>query len=261
MDTEEFFSWQSKLANHNTIYQAELWALYNAILWIHKNYLDGNFNILTDSKSSVLAIRKFHQRSQVVQLIQRLLKFLESSKINIHIAWTRAHVGTYGNERADSLAKDATLSLQSLNTVKIPISFLKSTFHENLINSWQNYWSTEETGRRTFSFLPEVSQQRIIFHNAIVAFLTNHGPFPAYKFRFHLGGAQTPNCICGTFGDADHYYFSCPLTKQWHLKPFPPGFSSAYYDKILKNKLLQNKFQSIYSWLFAQGDDLVATNL
>ncbi|GBO38688.1 hypothetical protein AVEN_75711-1 [Araneus ventricosus] len=93
--------WKGKLENFNTVFQAELMRLKEAIIRANK----GNkiTKIWTDSLLSVMAVLDPHTSHQLDRDIQSLL----AQNRNILVRWIKAHVGYQGNEEADTLAKKA----------------------------------------------------------------------------------------------------------------------------------------------------------
>ena len=61
----------------------------------------------SDSRAAIQAVCGSRVRSSTVHQCIEALQTL-STHTNVKIKWTRAHVGTAGNERADQLAKLAT---------------------------------------------------------------------------------------------------------------------------------------------------------
>ena len=105
--------WKSGLQSENSVFQAELLAIYKALKW----FSDSNFDICTintDSLSGLLALRDDSSTDYLVQKIQLTLKDLQKQVL---FRWVRGHAGTHGNEHADVLAKEAA---------QVPPSFLSS---------------------------------------------------------------------------------------------------------------------------------------
>ena len=71
----------------------------------------------------------------------------------ILIKWTKSHIGTIGNERADSLARSVSENDEYDKELLItyPISLIKRYFSNKIINDWQIYWQTSEKGRDTYN--------------------------------------------------------------------------------------------------------------
>lgn len=209
--------------------------------------------IATDSQSSIKAIAKFIQRNPKIQEIQQRLKTLAENQKFVQFQWVKAHIGIEGNERADQLAKEASRQSPSVNTLTPP-SWLKRLAHRQALREWQDEWDTDSTGRRTYSFFPKVSESSLVRNASQTALFTNHGPYRSYLYRFHLANSEL--CICGRYGDADHYCFECPLTKEWHLKKPNPSALVVWAKSIAGNQTLRSKASHIYNWLQAHGEEL-----
>ncbi|GBL89587.1 hypothetical protein AVEN_162348-1, partial [Araneus ventricosus] len=89
-------SWQGKLDNSNSVFQAEILAIKMAI---EATALHRPIKIWTDSLSSLMAILNPKSQDSMVREIQTLLL----SHKHIHLRWLKAHVGYLGNEFADQL--------------------------------------------------------------------------------------------------------------------------------------------------------------
>ncbi|XP_023237681.1 uncharacterized protein LOC111636630 [Centruroides sculpturatus] len=104
-----------------------------------------------------------------------------------------------GNERADALAKEATLQSEIAYN-KIPLSYIKKMLRQESIQEWQEEWSYSEKGRHTFWLLPNI-QERIHDLNwlpidhIMTQLLTNHCNTKEYLNR--IGKHQDISCECG----------------------------------------------------------------
>ena len=83
-------SW--KLPPYFSIFTAECYALYQALIWVNAQGEQRNFLLLTDSLSGVLAIQN-RIPDIAVYMIQLQLKKLMEKKQNITIAWIPGHKG------------------------------------------------------------------------------------------------------------------------------------------------------------------------
>jgi len=66
---------------------------------------------------------------------------LEKSEWKIEFSWVKAHLGIYGNELADRLAKEAARSKDTnIAFNKIPKSTLYYEVEEEAKQQWQSEW-------------------------------------------------------------------------------------------------------------------------
>ncbi|GBL86770.1 hypothetical protein AVEN_96011-1 [Araneus ventricosus] len=55
--------------------------------------------------------------------------------------------------------------------------------------------------------------------------------------------SDSPHCICGMLGDADHYIFSCSLTKEFHLTKPADEHKKAWFNNLLTNRQAVTKME------------------
>ncbi|GBN48076.1 hypothetical protein AVEN_198587-1 [Araneus ventricosus] len=84
---------------------AEVIAIQQAVQYVRANDL-GQVNIISDSRSALMALSAVEEARDIINNIKEDIK---EYKGKITLTWIRAHVGNFGNERADQLAKGATL--------------------------------------------------------------------------------------------------------------------------------------------------------
>ncbi|XP_035211344.1 uncharacterized protein LOC118185576 [Stegodyphus dumicola] len=137
----EVQTWKCHMSPHNSVFQAEALALLKAIEWAQTTTAE-DFTIYTDSLSVLYAINDPRHTSPLVSQIQETLR--NTSPVQkIEISWVKAHVGAQGNERADTLAKEAA---QDRDAVQIdpplPKSLLKRQTWQSALSQWQQEWNT-----------------------------------------------------------------------------------------------------------------------
>ncbi|GBM96072.1 hypothetical protein AVEN_111462-1 [Araneus ventricosus] len=101
-DPDHIGDFQFRLDNHCSVFQAELSAIKQALLWKQVHRPSTNCHLFTDSMSSLKALQRFKPSNNLVEEIQGLI----DGTISFH--WVKAHIGVAGNEVADKAAKEAT---------------------------------------------------------------------------------------------------------------------------------------------------------
>ena len=117
----------------------------------------------------------------------------------LYIKWVKAHVGIYGNERADKLAKQVLENTYDCE-LNIPylITYLKKHISENIDKEWQEYWDNSEKGRDTYRII-KVDRNYLCKNQVSLYFLTGHGSFPSYLFK--IKKKDDDLCICGSIAN------------------------------------------------------------
>ena len=117
LNDTSLFEWKSGLLSENSVFQAELTAILHAINWF-SNSTHNSCTINTDSLSGLLALK---DQETTDYLVQTILLQLQSLKKFISFRWVRGHAGLRGNERADTLAREAAQNSENAS-IFIPIS-------------------------------------------------------------------------------------------------------------------------------------------
>ncbi|GBN55965.1 Bumetanide-sensitive sodium-(potassium)-chloride cotransporter [Araneus ventricosus] len=161
---------------------------------------------------------------------------------SVGLSWVKAHAGIPGNELADQFAKSAITEGNFLD-IPAPHSFLKKYIKNIILSDWQQHWGESDTGVRVREYVPFVDFNLLTHNRYLLFFISGHGPFPAYLFRFKI--LNSPNCICGGLGDPDHFVFDCPHSKDFHLT-CPSGiFKPDWFSSVLKNVGSLRRLQEI----------------
>jgi hypothetical protein len=82
---------------------------------------------------------------------------LERTNWTIEFSWIKAHVGIYGNELADQLAKAAACNTRTtVSFNRIPKSTLYSEIEVEAIQKWQKEWEIVTKAAITKQLFPNV---------------------------------------------------------------------------------------------------------
>ena len=94
------------LSEHASVLSSELVAINKALCFIQVSE-EALLVILSDSLSSLLALRAFNHVNRLIHDILRRLTSLERHGKSIRICWIPSRVGVSGNEQADAPARRA----------------------------------------------------------------------------------------------------------------------------------------------------------
>ena len=208
---------QFKLSPGCSNNQAEQLAITKAIDYIkgmnHNTQTDGRrMAIYTDSKITLDSLRNGRNHNNLIDDIRRNLRLLENDGWQVDFSWVKAHVGNYGNETADRLAKQAASDgdLQ-ICYANVPISAVKNQLATISEESWKAEWELTTKGLLTKSFFPSVQDRlklKLRMTPNLTTLLTGHGRMNYYFHRFKIKNSAM--CVCGA-GDqtVDHVIYEC----------------------------------------------------
>ena len=124
-----------------SVFTCELYAIYQALKHIRRHGYNRCL-IVTDSGSSVMALRNQLISSPVVLHILELLTELQLDGTEVKLLWVPSHVGVKGNERADEAAKAVTRS-SNIRRFKVDRRDIKPYINRLLLDAWQSRWHNE----------------------------------------------------------------------------------------------------------------------
>lgn len=240
-DSKEIRAKKYKLEPFCTVFQAELYALYQAVQ-IAKTY--PVTNILSDSRSSLELLKNQNSFNPLAFAIRVDLTSLHKQNKQVNLFWIRAHVGVTGNERADQLAKEAALNSKTkAHYDRCPISFVKNKIRHETMEKWNDRYKRGETAANTKIFLPDaISAYRLIRQMTLTPVLTQaltgHGGFAEYLFRFKL--RPDPGCSCDAQKDqtVPHLLVDCPIL----------GTLRSEFEIETREKKKMRKYERSVSW-------------
>ncbi|GBO24257.1 hypothetical protein AVEN_118855-1 [Araneus ventricosus] len=122
------YQWSAKL-NDNTVFQAELTALHEAVIYASHLPNHNTSKIHVDNRASIMASSNSKSTNEAAR---KILKILLSNP-RIKVSWVKAHAGNIGNERADQLAKDATQHGQPYSHTKLPKPHIKGLIRKRML--------------------------------------------------------------------------------------------------------------------------------
>ncbi|UYV65461.1 hypothetical protein LAZ67_3004430 [Cordylochernes scorpioides] len=123
----------------HSVFQAEGLAIFKALEWFSTQSLN-HIAIASDSLSSLEALSSPFNKSWTVIRNEITIKNIIESGKTISFHWVKAHVRLEGNERADSLARNAYKYPSPFTPLPIPKSAHKKNSFKNPLSEWQQSW-------------------------------------------------------------------------------------------------------------------------
>ncbi|KAG6462664.1 hypothetical protein O3G_MSEX013397 [Manduca sexta] len=205
-----------KLEPYCTVYQAELLALQKATEVALKNKVE-RCSIFCDARSALEEVARGDSLHPIAFQININLKTAEERRQKIELFWIKAHVGWEGNERADSLAKDAALLLKTkANYDRCPVSCLRRQIRQESIEEWSRRYEHGETASVTKLFFPNAVEAHKILKQLQVdptttQIFTGHGGFSEYLNRFRCKENSSCPCDPDIKETVPHILTECPI--------------------------------------------------
>ena len=128
-----------------SVFTSEIIAISKALCFIEvcaeKSYL-----ILTDSLSSLLALRGFYPMHPLIQETLTRLTSLDQAGKNVQFCWIPSHVGIQGNERADAAARQAA-SAPCVRRLPLPARDFYPACRTFMQSQWQLAWEAQRQNK------------------------------------------------------------------------------------------------------------------
>ena len=154
----EILEGKGRLNDEATVFQAEIEAIKMSALSAIKFVGDYKYmKFYTDSQAALQALADPNNKQRTVQGARKALNELKMRARYITVVWTKAHVGTTGNEKADQLAKEGS-ALEQIARLPLPKSYVKAKVKEMINKEWDAEWSSYEKGRMSKLFIKKPSQ-------------------------------------------------------------------------------------------------------
>ena len=203
---------------------------------LQQNLKNKNITIHSDSQACLAALDKVTINSETVQRCAVALNQLGSQN-KLHLRWVKAHIGTQGNETADSLAKKgSTLGVGPVNDIPVPLVNLKNNIKDHFKKKWTKAWKEYKHGRQTKQWFPQpnmqLSKSMLLLDkkqlSRMVQFFTGHNNL--MKHRHNRNDELDPTCrLCLEDDESSfHLIAECPalIDLRWNIFHQPTLFNT-----------------------------------
>ena len=218
----------NRLPNYCSVFIAELMAIdqaVRALLELHGEgkLPRGDINFYIDNQAAIKTLNKTKMKGQVPIRVRNTVIDAETVlKTKFSFSWVKGHNDSTGNEFADSLAKQGTLS-NDLIQLKPDISHIKSEIKAKVYKEWDREWATLSDCRQSRELITFTAGQNNSNQllgrgrkdcRRMVALLTGHNMLRYHLFNQYVGTNPnfSPCCrLCKTEVETSwHLMYECP---------------------------------------------------
>ena len=198
--------------------------------------------ILTDSMSSLLALRSFNPSDSLVRDIIARLTSLDWEGKSIQLCWIPSHVGITGNELADAAARRAA-SAPCTHRLPLPARDFSPAVSLFVHSQWQQEWDSQQNNKLRElkpTLQPWRSSSRRNRQEEVILCRLRIGHTYA-THSYHLRGEEKPLCpLCLVPLTVAHMLLSCPRLG---------GSRTRYLGRIVSNVTLRHILGDESDWV------------
>ena len=155
-DNQQIVADKFRLPNTSTVYQAELTAIREAAALLTAMQGLTSVKFFVDSQAALSTFQADFITSKLA--LQTITLLNQIPALSVELVWTKAHIGTTGNERADALAKEGTKLPHPL-AIPSPRTCVKASIRQLISTAWGNEWSRHTEARQTKLYHSNISKQ------------------------------------------------------------------------------------------------------
>jgi hypothetical protein len=224
------------------VFQAEIKAIEQAANGLNQLVEKENVKyvkLFCDSQAAIQALNNRDNKQMSVQDAKIALNMLNEKVKYLSIIWTKAHVGTLGNERADQLAKEGSKCPLTLAIGK-PICEIKPLVEEWLVRKWNKQWTEYNEGRMSKQFIKEFDKRKaraaLSFGRArlgtLIRIITGHNALYYIKNKID----KEIDSLCRFCLEDDETF--------WHMATECPVFWRERRDIFLGKEICDGKWET-----------------
>ena len=252
-----------RLPDKCSVFQAEIFAINQAALFIQRLGYPRYIKIFVDSQAALLALNKKDITSRLVGDTVHNLNLIPGLT---RLVWIKAHVGHEGNERADELAKAGTL-LPHYAPVALPKQATKAAINSAIDEIWNFQWSQYNDGRQSKQFYSQPNRTKAKYcYNLnrqdlgrFIRLITGHNNLFYHRSNVDKTRSTSPLCrFCGEERETFyHFATNCPCFRLSRFQFFQSDTCFVNNKWSIQQLLDFSKIPSITAALGGNFDPLV----
>ena len=209
------FTMAWKIKDSENIITGELTGILKALQFSIKSLPNTNIVIFTDSLVSLSLIRNYDIsfRTLVDPIIASIVT-IQNMGVEVTIQYIPSHRGIPGNEKVDTVAKEAHNLIQELD-IPVPVSEEISRYRRLVWEKWKLERSAELRASRLGPLRETNQLQPLTTHlksrnlsTSILRLRIGHCRLNSHLFRLNI--ENSPNCTCGAEETINHILLYCP---------------------------------------------------
>ena len=215
-----------RLPNKATVFQAEIYAINKAALYLQSINCPQYVKFFVDSQAALLAL---NNKSVSSRLVGDTIHNLNLIQGRVRLVWIKAHVGHPGNEKADELAKDGT-KLGTIQHIALPKQATKFAIKFAFDEIWKYQWSIYNDGRQSKQFYPSINRNKAKYSynlsrqelGRLIRITTGHNNLFYHRSNVDRSRSTSPLCRFCQDSNETFYHFatSCPAFRLSRLHYF-----------------------------------------
>ena len=203
-----------RLSSKASVLTAEIYALHKAVEWTERE--EESVVIYSDSQAALSLIKNRDPKSNInlVYKIQEIIN--KANPGSIRLQYVPAHIGIYGNETVDSIAK-AGCQKQYIEYNKISKEDMEIYVRSQLKNQWRDHWEHNciraGKGWHLKDIIGDIPKKprSVMSSRKVDTIITRmrigHIELNSYLKRFKV--KESGKCKCGVEETVEHFILKC----------------------------------------------------
>ncbi|KAH7556799.1 hypothetical protein BM1_06233 [Bipolaris maydis] len=221
LNQEEIYAETKNIGEHQLVYNGELEGITAAFEYAAKTaQKDQNIHVYADNQAAIYRLQSLSDKpgQQWVIRCQKAAKAIRNRKAKIFLKWAPGHTDIEGNEKADSLAKEATK--QTPKKSQTSLAFLgtkiKLLQRASQAEEWRKYREIAREKKTSYGAIFDLKLKNQLdiprgtkrdISSAFYSLKIGHGYFNAYLKK--VKRRECDRCKCGRPQTAEHLLLYC----------------------------------------------------